>query len=189
MRTRAADLGFALVTAVVIGCTGGTHKADKPRSAQSDANRPNRERVMLQGCLEPGSPADGYVLRKVSVPPPEVQPQGQATMEHGLPVAQGAWVRLTGSSDDLMKNNLGKRVVVWGEVVQDAPTTRGTSGRTTPDAPSRDSTPAPGRGTPWTMRPGHDNEDGPAPQIAVEKIQTIADSCGAHTAEPSRSGK
>jgi hypothetical protein len=84
-------------------------------------------------------------------------------MEHQIPVAQGSSVRLAGPSDDL-KKNLGKRVEVLGEFVAGT-STAGTSGGTRPDA------------------------DASAPQIAVEKVQTMASSCGANAAEPNASGR
>jgi hypothetical protein len=194
MRKHVSHIATALsVAGLAFACTGRTDRVENERVAQSGGvKRGTYERVTLQGCLQKADAGNEYVLRNVVVPPPAAQPQDQETMAHGLPVANGSWVRLTGGSNDL-NGYLGKRVAIWGEVVDRGDNTLGTSGRTTPakeaqtsqekfEQSSKDAHTDPQRQMPpTTAAPVGADANGMAPRIAVERVNKVADSCDAGT--------
>jgi len=188
MRKDVCHIAAALfVAGATFACSGRTERVDNPRLVQSGGNRGTNERIRLQGCVQQANPVDRFVLNKVFVPPPAEQPQGQETMEHRVNVPQGSWVLLTGNADEL-KKNLGKRVDVFGTIVDTGESTIGTSGRAQdPNAKlkrsTKDASTSPERAMPpSTVAPPAADANGLAPEIAVEKINKISDRC---EAEPS----
>ena len=186
-----------LTAAVAVACSGRTDTVANDRKQQAGGDRGKMERVRVEGCLQeaPGTPGREYVLAHATMPEPETQPQGQETIAHGPLIADGSWVRLTADTQDL-KNYLGKRILVTGEVVDRGENTLGTSGRTTPakegttDAEkmrqsSKDAHTDPGRDTkPTTVAPVGANANGTAPRIAVEKVESAKGSCEAADQNP-----
>jgi hypothetical protein len=194
MRKDAFHIAAAvLVAGATFACSGRTERVDNPRLAQSGGNRGTNERIRLQGCVQQANPVDKFTLQRVFVPPPAEQPQGQETMEHRVAVPQGTWVRLTGDADEL-KKNLGKRVDIQGTMISRGETTIGTSGRTQdPQAQfaraARDASTSPVRANPpSTIPPPAALANGTAPEIAVEKITKISDTCEGE-APTAQSGK
>ncbi len=165
MRIHVSHVATALLVASLGVACSRDNKAEKDQTA---AKRASHERVRLRGCVERSNIAGEYVLRRVSVPAPEEQPQGQDTMEHRLTVPAGSWVRLNATED--VKSNLGKRVEIWGEVVDTGQNTLGTSGRT----PAGQAEPQKS-----TVPPATAMANGLAPKIAVEKVSKLEEPCEA----------
>jgi hypothetical protein len=116
---------------------------------QGGGERGVNQRLSLQGCVEAAPGTNAYVLRNVTEVAPAQQPQGG---DRTTPlVTRGSWVRLVSGNDDL-KNHLGKRVTVTGEVRDAGGNTIGTAGQSSP-----------------MPRAGEAN--GHAPQIAVEHVK------------------
>lgn len=179
-----------LMAAVAVACSGTKETAGNPRAEQSGGDRGRLERVRVEGCLQeaPGTPGREYVLSHVSIPEPETQPQGQETMQRPPIVPDGSWVRVKSDATDL-KDQVGQRVAIIGEVLDRGDNTLGTSGRTTPakegtnDAEkmrqsSKDANSDPGRETkPSTVAPVGANANGTSPLIAAEKIERVDGTC------------
>ncbi len=174
-----------LTTVLAVACSrnDGTNE----RKAQSGGERGTNERVVVEGCLQeaPGAPGEEYVLAHVTMPEPEAQPQGQETMSHGPLITPGSWVRLSPGPNDL-KNYVGQRVSVMGEVVNRGQNTIGTTGGNPNDTDekfkraSRDANTNPERaGPPSTVPPPSADANGTAPKIAVEKVAKIEGACEA----------
>ena len=131
MRNHVSHLTVAILTAAIaVACTGRNDQVNNDRRQQSGARRGVNERLALKGCVAP-APDNQYVLRYVEEVPPAEQPQGQERMEHATLVPRGSWVRLTSGGDDL-KNHLGKRVLVTGEIRDPGGNTIGTAGQSSP---------------------------------------------------------
>jgi len=189
------------MAAVAVACSGTKENATNPRADQSGGDRGRLQRVRIEGCLQeaPGTPGREYVLTHATVPPPETQPNGQETMERPAIVPDGSWVRVKSDAQDL-KDQLGQRVAVIGEVLDRGNNTLGTSGRTTPAKEgtndgdkmrqsSKDANSDPGRETkPSTVAPVGANANGTAPLIAAEKVEKVEGSCEA-TGQNSPAGK
>ncbi|PYR91770.1 MAG: hypothetical protein DMF84_15590 [Acidobacteria bacterium] len=191
---RAAHACIAiLIAALAVACSGRNNPVDNERKVQGGGERGKNEMVRVEGCLQgaPGTPGREYVLARVTMPEPETQPQGQETMAHGPLVAAGSWVRISPGGEDL-KNYVGQRVSITGEVIDRGENTLGTSGRVLPNLPnkeatsdhdkvkqsSRDASANPDRAMPpTTAAPLGANANGNAPKIAVEKISKLAESC------------
>lgn len=181
-----------LTAALAVACSGRNDAVGNERKVQGGGERGKHETVKVEGCLQgaPGTPGREYVLARVTMPEPERQPQGQETMEHGPLVAAGSWVRIAPGGEDL-KNYVGQRVSITGEVIDRGDNTLGTSGRVLPNKEatndrdkfrqsSRDASTNPERAMPpTTVAPMGANANGNAPKIAVEKISKLADSCEA----------
>ena len=151
MRNDISHLTVALLTAAIgVACTGRNDSVNNDRRAQGGGDRGVNQRISVQGCVEAAPGTNAYVLRNVAVIPPAQQPQGA---DGGLQIPRGSWVRLVSGNDDL-KNHLGKRVTITGEVRDAGGNTIGTAGQ---------SSPAP--------RAGEAN--GHAPQIAVEQVKDV----------------
>jgi hypothetical protein len=156
MRNQATHLTIAIATAALaVACANSP--GDNDRRAQSGGDRGTNERISLQGCVEAAPGTNAYVLRNASELEPERQPQGQERMAHAPLVARGSWVRLVSGNDDL-KDYLGKRVTITGEVRDRGENTIGTAGQSSP-----------------LPRAGEAN--GNAPQIAVERIAAAEGTC------------
>jgi hypothetical protein len=181
-----------------VACSGRTDAVENERKAQSGGDRGKNEMVRVEGCVQEGAGAPGqeFILARATMAEPETQPQGQETMAHGPLVAPGSWVRLKSDSENL-KNYLGQRVSVTGEVIDRGENTLGTTGRTTPakegttDAEkmaqsSKDAHTDAGRAMPpTTVAPIGANANGNAPEIAVERIAKAEGSCQAESTTPS----
>ena len=155
MRKQISHVAVAVLTAAIgIACTGRNDSVNNDRRVQSGGERGVNQRLSVQGCVEgaPGA-ADQYVLRNVSEVPPEQQPMGQdrATSQSSPIVTRGSWVRLASGNDDL-KNYLGKRVTVTGQVRDAGGNTIGTSGQS-------------------SELPRAGEANGNAPLIAVEHVK------------------
>lgn len=184
--------GAILAAALVGGCSGRNDAVGNERKAQAGGERGKNEMVKVEGCLQgaPGTPGREYILAHVSMPEPAAQPQGQETMAHGPLVVAGSWVRIAPGGEDL-KNYVGQRVSITGEVIDRGENTLGTTGRVLPNKEatsehdkfkqsSRDASTSPDRAMPpTTVAPMGANANGNAPKIAVEKISKLADSCEA----------
>ena len=156
MRNHFSHLTIAIFTAALtVACANSAPEND--RRAQSGGERGTNERVTLNGCVIAAPGTSAYELRGVTEPEPERQPQGQEQMAHGPLVPRGSWVRLASGNDEL-KNYLGKRVSITGEIRDPGTNTIGTSGQPSP-AP----------------RAGEAN--GQPPLIAVEKVKETPGSC------------
>ncbi len=179
-----------LLAAVAVACSGTKENTANPRAQQSGGDRGRLERIRIEGCLQeaPGTPGREYILLHATVPPPETQPNGQETMQRPAIVPDGSWVRVKSDATDL-KDQLGQRVAVIGEVLDRGDNTLGTSGRTTPakegtnDAEkmrqsSKDANSNPGRETkPSTVAPVGANANGTSPLIAAEKVERVDGTC------------
>jgi hypothetical protein len=179
-----------LTAALAVACSGRNDAVDNDRKAQGGGERGRNEMVRVEGCLQgaPGTPGREYILAHASMPEPATQPQGQETMAHAPLVPPGSWVRIAPGGEDL-KNYVGQRVSITGEVVDRGENTLGTSGRLLPKKEatsdhdkvkqsSRDASTNPDRAMPpTTLAPVGANANGNAPKIAVEKIAKLADSC------------
>jgi hypothetical protein len=179
-----------LTAALAVACSGRNDAVGNDRRVQGGGERGKNEMVRVEGCLQgaPGAPGQEYVLAHVTVPEPETQPQGQETVAHGPLVPAGSWVRIAPGGEDL-KNYIGQRVSITGEVIDRGENTLGTSGRVLPNKEattdhdkfkqsSRDASTDPDRAMrPTTVAPMGANANGNAPKIAVEKISKLADSC------------
>ena len=161
MRNHVSHLAVAILAAAVgVACTGRTDSVDNDRRMQGGGERGVNQRLAIDGCVEAAPGTNAYVLRNVAVVQPAQQPQGgdDATQV----VARGSWVRLA-SGDDQLKQYLGKRVTVTGEVRDAGTNTIGTSGQSSP-----------------MPRAGEAN--GHAPLIAVEQVkekENESGTCGA----------
>jgi hypothetical protein len=178
------------IAALAVGCSGRTDAIENERKTQAGGERGKNEMVKLEGCLQgaPGTPGREYILAHVTVPEPATQPQGQETMAHGPVVTAGSWVRVVPGSEDL-KNYMGQRVAITGEIVDTGANTLGTSGRVLPNKEasnnhekfkqsSGDASTNPDRANPpSTVAPMGANANGDAPKITLEKISKLADSC------------
>jgi hypothetical protein len=162
MRKDISHLTVALLTAAVgIACTGRTDSVNNDRRVQSGGDRGVNQRLSLEGCVEgaPGAGPNSYVLRNVTEVPAAQQPQGQERIAHAPLVARGSWVRLASGNDDL-KNYLGKRVTVTGEVRDPGGNTIGTAGQS-------------------SEMPRAGEANGNAPLIAVEHVKEAGEGvCG-----------
>ena len=159
MRNHISHLTVAILTAAIgIACTGGNDRVNNDRRAQGGGERGVNQRLSLEGCVEAAPGTNQYVLRNVAEVPPAQQPQGGDRTAPLVP--RGSWVRLVSGNDDL-KNHLGKRVTVTGEVRDAGGNTIGTAGQSSP-----------------LPRAGEAN--GNAPQIAVEHVKAAEGSelCG-----------
>jgi hypothetical protein len=179
-----------LAAALAVACSGRNDAVENERKVQGGGERGKNETVKVEGCLQgaPGTPGREYVLAHVTMPEPAAQPQGQETMAHGPLIPAGSWVRIAPGSEDL-KNYVGQRVSITGEVIDRGDNTLGTSGRVLPNKEatndrdkfkqsSRDGSTNPERAMPPTSAaPLGANANGTAPKIAVEKISKLADSC------------
>ena len=182
--------GALLAAALAVACSDRKNGIGNDRKTQGGGERGKNEMVKVEGCLQgaPGTPGREYILAHVSMPEPEAQPQGQETIEHGPLVPAGSWVRISPGSEDL-KNYVGQRVSITGEVIDRGDNTLGTSGRVLPNKEatddhakfkqsSRDASTNPDRAMPpTTVAPLGANANGNAPKIAVETISKLADSC------------
>jgi hypothetical protein len=182
--------GAILIGALAVACSGRNDAVENERKVQGGGERGKNETVRVEGCLQgaPGTPGREYILARVTMPEPERQPQGQETMAHGPLVPAGSWVRISPGSEDL-KNYVGQRVSITGEVIDRGDNTLGTSGRVLPnkeatnnhdklEQSSRDASTKPDRAMPpTTVAPMGANANGNAPKIALEKISKLADSC------------
>jgi hypothetical protein len=156
MRNQLTHVTLAIATAAVaIACSNAP--ADNDRRVQAGGDRGTGEKISVQGCVEAAPGTDAYVLRNASELEPARQPQGQERMAHGPLVPRGSWVRLVAGNDDL-KDYLGRRVTITGEVRDKGTNTIGTAGQSSP-----------------MPRAGEAN--GNAPQIAVEKIAAAEGTC------------
>jgi hypothetical protein len=185
-----ACAGAILIGALAIACSGRNDAVGNDRRAQGGGERGKNETIKVQGCLQeaPGAPGREYILAHASMPEPEAQPQGQETMAHAPLITAGSWVRIAPGGEDL-KNYVGQRVAITGEVIDRGENTLGTTGRVTPNKEatsnhgkfkqsSRDASTNPDRAMPpTTVAPLGANANGNAPKIAVEKISKLADSC------------
>jgi hypothetical protein len=186
-----AHASIAIATAALaVACSGGTDAVENERKAQSGGQRGQYETVKVEGCIQgaPGTPGREYILAHATMAEPETQPQGQETMEHGPLVTPGSWVRLSPGSIDL-KDYVGQRVAVTGEVMDRGNNTLGTSGRENPKEQAmsdhdkfarsaHDAGTNPDRAVPpSTVAPMGANANGNAPQIAVEKVAKLGQSC------------
>ena len=159
MRNHISHLTVAILTAAIGGaCTGGSDAVNNDRRVQGGGERGINQRLSLQGCVEAAPGTNQYVLRNVAEVAPAQQPQGGDRTAPLVP--HGSWVRLISGNDDL-KNHLGKRVTVTGEVRDAGGNTIGTAGQSSP-----------------LPRAGEAN--GHAPQIAVEHVKEAegSDLCG-----------
>ena len=156
MRNQLTHVTLTIATAALaIACSNAPVEND--RRAQAGGDRGTSEKISVQGCVEAAPGTDAYVLRNASELEPAQQPQGQERMAHGPLVPRGSWVRLVAGNDDL-KDYLGKRVTITGEVRDKGTNTIGTAGQSSP-----------------MPRAGEAN--GNAPQIAVERIAAAEGSC------------
>jgi hypothetical protein len=182
----AALAGAATLMAVLaVACSGRNDTVNNDRRVQAGGERGKNEMVKVEGCVQeaPGPPGRQYVLADVVVPEPETQPQGQETMAHGPLIPAGSWVRLEPGSENL-KNSIGQRVMITGEVVDSGDNTMGRKKREGMDLhdkfelASRDASSNPERALPpATVPPATAHSNGDAPKIAVEKVSKLADSC------------
>lgn len=144
--------------------------------------RGEHERIVLEGCVAAAPGNNRYVLRKVFVPDPAVQPQGNENFAADLQVPPGSWVLLTPGPVNL-RQYLGKRVLVQGVVEDTGDNTLRTSAsigdlREKFARSARDAATNPERAVPpSTVAPAGADANGLAPRIAVEKIKKLADSC------------
>jgi hypothetical protein len=156
MRNHISHLTVAILTAAVgIGCTGRNDAVNNDRRAQGGGERGVNQRLSIQGCVEAAPGTNQYVLRNVAEVAPAQQPQGADRMEPLVP--RGSWVRLVSGNDDL-KNYLGKRVTVTGEVRDPGGNSIGTAGQSSP-------------------LPRASVANGNAPQIAVEHVKATEGVC------------
>ena len=165
MRNHITHMSAALLmAALAIGCGGRNNQVNNDRRDQSGGKRGVNERVSLRGCVQPAQSGQGYALNHVVLVPAAEQPQGQETMEHPL-IQRGSWVRLAAASNmnDDLKSYLNQEVTVTGDVVSTGENTVGMTGQT-------------GSAQEKTV-PRASVANGDAPQIAVEKVQKIADNC------------
>jgi len=159
MRTHFSHLAVALLTGTLAVACSRNDVVDNPRKVQSSDRI---ERIALDGCVQaaPGS-ANQFILNDVSEGGLVREQQHQAR----TPITRGSWVRLAMGGDDL-KNHLGKRVRVMGEVRETGENTIGTAGQEK-DAPRASVA------------------NGNAPLIAVEKIEQAEGTCaGADAGSP-----
>lgn len=188
MRNHLAHIGAAaLISSLAIACTGRTSKVDKAWVDEGAGGRGAHERVKIEGCVQAAPGQNEFALKEVYVPPPAEQTEQQDTMEHPV-VKNGSWVRLTGGTQDL-KDYLGQRVSVIGNVADSGQNTLGTSGRTLPAKEatdthgkfvqsSKDANTNPDRAMPpSTVAPVGADANGNAPLIAVEKIDKLNQAC------------
>ena len=158
MRNHVSHVTVAILTAALgVACTGRNDSVNNDRRAQGGGDRGINQRLSLQGCVEAAPGVNEYVLRNVAEVSPAEQPQGADRAQQPL-VPRGSWVRLVSGNDDL-KNYLGKRVTVTGEVRDAGGNTIGTAGQSSP-----------------LPRAGEAN--GHAPQIAVERVAAADGTCG-----------
>ena len=157
MRNHISHLTVAVLTAALgVACTGRNDSVNNDRRVQGGGDRGINQRLSVEGCVEAAPGTNAYVLRNVTEVPSAQQPQGG---DRNPLIARGSWVRLASGNDDL-KNYLGKRVTVTGEVRDAGGNTIGTAGQSSP-----------------MPRAGEAN--GNAPQIAVEHVkETEGGVCG-----------
>ena len=179
MRNHFAQVAAAaLISSLAIACSGRTSKVENEWVDQGAGGRGQHERVKIEGCVQASPAPDEFALKEIYLPPPAEQTVQQDTMEHPLPVSNGSWVRLTGGTQNL-KDYLGQRVSVIGNVVDTGQNTLGTSGRTLPAKEatdthgknaqsSKDANTNPDRALPpSTVAPVGADANGNAPLIAV----------------------
>jgi hypothetical protein len=151
MRNHISHLTAALLAAAMgIACTGRNESVGNDRRVQGGGNRGVNQRISIEGCVEAAPGSNAYVLRNVSEVPAAQQPQGG---DRNALIPRGSWVRLASGDDDL-KDHLGKRVTVTGEVRDPGGNTIGTAGHSSP-----------------MPRAGEAN--GHAPEIAVEQVRPV----------------
>ena len=185
-----------LVASVAFACSGAPEESREKANADK---RGTHERITIEGCVQAPRASGEYVLQVLRVPQPEEQPQGHESIDPGLRVEVGSWVLLTGSGD--LKHYLGKRVSVWGEVVDRGENTLGTTGRVTPrkeaqtqhekfEQAAKDAhTDADRAKPPSTVPPVGALANGLAPTIAVEKVNQVAEACEAGSAGETQPNK
>ena len=151
MRNHISHLTVVLLTAAIgVACTGRNDSVDSDRRAQGGGERGINSRLSIEGCVE-AAPGNEYVLRNVAEVPLAQQPQGG---DKPSIVTRGSSVRLASGNDDL-RNYLGKRVTVTGEVRDTGQSTIGTAGQSSPE-------------------PRASLANGDAPLIAVEHVKETA---------------
>ena len=146
------------MAATTIACSRGAGGVDR---SVGDAGQPRgvNERIVLRGCLQPAPTGGGFALTHVVPAQPESQPAEQDAMEHHR-VARGSWVRVTGDRDDV-QHHLGNEVTITGDIADTGANTIGTSGH---DQPLQGA-------------PGASVANGDAPQVAIEKLEKVAENC------------
>jgi hypothetical protein len=180
MRKQIAHIVFAVATAAVAAACGAGDAGAKG-STPDGRDRGNPQRVKLNGCVQAAPGYRRYILQDVVTPGTAEQPTGNDARSQALVVPDGSWVRLARGAGDL-EQYLGKRVEIEGVVADTGEPTIGTTGgvddrtklrRSAPDASSTTDRSLP----PSTAAPYGANANGTAPQITVERISTLADSC------------
>ena len=193
MRNHVTHLATAILfaaTAIACGDPGRTVQNDSRYATEGGrGSGPAEQYIKLDGCVQPGTSANGeYLLSDVVLPDPATQPNGQETIQRP-PVENGQSVRLIGSSDADLKSYLGKRVEIMGRIRDTGANTLGTSGRTTPakeaetphekfEQSSKDAHTSPDRAMPpTTTAPLGADANGAIPSFAVEKVKDLGQQC------------
>jgi hypothetical protein len=123
--------------------------------------------VRMQGCVQPGSASDRFVLRDVIVPTPAAQPRGEASVNH--PAAQnGDTLPLVGPAD--LKRYVGKFVDVRGNMHPQDRVPTGTSGTTASAAEPQD-------GASHAVSVQTTSERQGQMELAIEHIKELRGSC------------
>jgi hypothetical protein len=181
MRKQIAQMAAAVAVAALAGACGGGGDAGAKGRMAGGRERGTPERVKLDGCVQAAPGNRQYVLQDVVLPGPPEQPVGNEALSQGPNIPQGSWVRLKRGGDDL-EQYLGKRVEVEGLISDSGRTTMGTAGngddqsklrRASPDASSTTDRSLP----PSTVPPYGASANGLAPEVTVERIKTVADTC------------
>lgn len=165
MRNQVTHLCLALAIAGIAAACGGRTSEVVNRRDQTGGQRGINQRVVLRGCVQPAVQGQGYALRHVVVLPPEEQQQGTDIVDNPL-IPRGSSVRLAAgkSMTDDFKKYLNNEVSIIGDVIDSGANTVGTAGR--------------GGGSPEVQNPPQSSVgNGDAPQVAVEKVQKIAENC------------
>lgn len=186
MRNHVTHIATAVALAALAVACGGDNSNQSRYLTESGRGRGLNQHVKLEGCVAPAGAHPGeYVLREVFLPEPAEQPMGQETAQVP-PVVNGSWVRLSGDAAELnLKDYLGKRVEVDGNISETGQNTLGTSGHagTNEDKferSSRDAGTDPVRNIPpTTAAPAGADANGDAPQIAIEHVKALGQSCQA----------
>src|SRR5262245_39726012 len=175
MRKQIAHLAASVVAAAfVAACSGGP--ADSAGAKGRGTPRP----VKLDGCVQAAPGIHQYVLQGVVTPVHAEQSAGGGSLPQEGVVPDGSWVRLARGVESL-EPYLGKRVEVEGTITDTGEPTMGTTGedeqrklrRASPDASSTTDR----SGPPSTVPPSAANANGFAPQVAVERIKKLAETC------------
>jgi hypothetical protein len=164
MRNHFAHISAALaIAATAVACNGRTDQVGNDRETQSGRNRATYSRVSMRGCVQARN-ANELTLQQVVLAPPAEQPNQQETMQDPI-IKQGSWVRLAAGEDltEQLRGYMGKEVSVVGEITDPGLNTIGTAGQD---------------GTAQTQMPATSSvANGDAPQVAVERVEKIADTC------------